>query len=145
MKEEKYGITQDFLRERYDYDPEGYLIARYNLAPNCLKGTRAGRNIHKSGYHRTFIKGQEYPVHRLVYIWHYGYPQHEIDHIDNDKLNNRIENLRDVTHGDNMRNTVVHRRNGGQRYYRDENGKQKRTQLGKWERRRYDKERQRRP
>ena len=56
-------------------------------------------SINKDGYNRVVIEGKEYRVHRIIWEMFNG-PITEnlvIDHIDGDKLNNRIENLREVT------------------------------------------------
>lgn len=44
--------------------------------------------------------------HRILWVFHYGPipPGMQIDHIDHDRSNNRIENLRLVTHSENQRN-----------------------------------------
>lgn len=58
-----------------------------------------------NGYGRVSIEGKHYYLHRLVWCYHYGaFPSEQIDHIDGNKLNNRIENLREVTHADNQKN-----------------------------------------
>jgi len=50
-----------------------------------------------------------YEVHRLVWLWHTGsWACNKLDHIDRDKRNNKIENLRDVTHALNLRNQAKH-------------------------------------
>lgn len=46
-------------------------------------------------YKKMKIKGKDYRVHRIIYAMHHGYFPKDIDHIDTNKLNNRIENLRD--------------------------------------------------
>lgn len=52
------------------------------------------------------INRRRYFAHRLVWAYFNGaWPEHEIDHIDGDKLNNRIENLRDVPRRTNKQNT----------------------------------------
>lgn len=48
--------------------------------------------------------------HRLVWFLVHGHWPKEIDHLDGDGTNNRIENLRDVSHGENMRNPVTLKR-----------------------------------
>jgi hypothetical protein len=57
-------------------------------------------------------KEKRYGAHRLVWAWHYGvWPKEHIDHIDHDKKNNRIENLRDVTRVENLRNASLRSNN----------------------------------
>lgn len=53
------------------------------------------------------IKGKKYLVHRIVWALHYDSIPDVIDHIDRDKLNNRIENLRDSDKSSNGFNTGV--------------------------------------
>ena len=72
-----------------------------------LKGT-----IHKStGYRHLGINKKKYLYHRVVYFLHNDdWDIHDssmdnmIDHIDQDRLNNNIENLRVVTHSQNQWN-----------------------------------------
>lgn len=50
-------------------------------------------------------------AHRAVFALAHGrWPEHEIDHIDRDRANNRPANLRDVPHAVNMRNLRCHAR-----------------------------------
>lgn len=66
-------------------------------------GSKAG-HIDNTGYLRIRI-GKLYQAHRLAWLYCYGYwPKKYIDHIDGNKLNNKIENLRDVSHTTNVRN-----------------------------------------
>ena len=46
-----------------------------------------------------------YSNHRVVWFLNYGSVPKMLDHIDGDKLNNRVENLRPTTNGLNKRNT----------------------------------------
>lgn len=58
------------------------------------------------------IDGVEYKAHRLAWLMYYGSePEGEIDHINRDPSDNRIENLRCVTHAENMYNRGVHKNN----------------------------------
>ncbi len=57
------------------------------------------------GYRIIYIKGRPYRAHRLVFLYHYGYLPKYIDHIDRNPGNNRIENLREVNHRQNMCNS----------------------------------------
>jgi len=85
------------------------LDARYKF-PKIKKvkntaNTKAGYCIVKAG-------GKRYYYHRLVWQLYYNkmIPEnYEIDHIDGNKLNNKIENLRIVSSRENKQNQVVHR------------------------------------
>ena len=62
----------------------------------------------RSGYTRIMIAGKMYLAHRIIWLIHNGsWPCQSIDHIDGDTRNNRIENLRDVSHSSNMRTAVA--------------------------------------
>ena len=75
-------------------------------------------SVGKSGRRIIKIDGVKYYASRLAWKVVYGVdPQHEIDHIDNDRDHNAINNLRDVTHDVNQLNRVDTKRNGGEFYY----------------------------
>jgi hypothetical protein len=60
------------------------------------------------GYLQVRMLGKLYFVHRLVWAWHHGeWPPagYDIDHIDKNTLNNKIENLRIATRSQNNVNT----------------------------------------
>ena len=46
------------------------------------------------GYHRVCINGKSYKLHRIIFLYHHGYIPEIVDHIDCNKDNNYIENLR---------------------------------------------------
>lgn len=62
-----------------------------------------GRNSSNGGgYGRVWYDGYKYLIHRIIWLLNYGvWPTHQIDHIDGNKKNNRLENLRDVTELEN--------------------------------------------
>ena len=68
------------------------------------KADHAAGWIEKNGYSATNIKGVRYRVHRLIYQFHYGSCPDFIDHIDGNKQNNNIENLRPATFSQNNQN-----------------------------------------
>jgi len=77
------------------------------------QGHRAGKEIgcvsHR-GYRHVIYKGKTMFVHRLIFLFHHGYLPPVLDHIDGDQLNNKIENLREVTRSQNNMNSKVSRR-----------------------------------
>lgn len=57
------------------------------------------------------IKESSYYSHRLIYLYHHGELPPEIDHIDGNRGNNKIENLRKCSRSENMFNTKKYRTN----------------------------------
>jgi hypothetical protein len=70
-----------------------------------FENQEAGFAITKAGYYRTTILGVSHYAHRLAWALHYGeWPDADIDHINGDPKDNRISNLRSVSHLENCRN-----------------------------------------
>lgn len=105
-------ITQELLKEYLHYDPETGIftwIKKTGPRMNIKVGSEAGR-IMVSGYVSIGLFGKGYRAHRLAWLYVYGtFPINTIDHINGIKTDNRIANLRDVTHFQNVRNQVLHR------------------------------------
>lgn len=100
-------LTQARLKEVLQYDPEtGYLLWRISKQ-KVVKGKRAG-SVRKDGYINIRIEGGQYLAHKLVWLYFKGYLPKMIDHIDRDRANNRIDNLREATVSDNMHNSGAH-------------------------------------
>lgn len=61
----------------------------------------------ENGYLKSSILGRQVLAHRAVWAFVNGeWPKHQIDHMDGDRTNNRIENLRDVPEYINHRNNA---------------------------------------
>ncbi len=75
--------------------------ARWNARHN---GTRAFASPSSHGYSRNPIMGMTHSAHRCAWAIHYGKWPEIIDHINGDRFDNRIENLREVTTTENNRN-----------------------------------------
>ncbi len=104
-------LTQERVKELFDYRADGELIRKVQTSSRSLVGDVAGC-LHKIGYKQTHVDGKLRLNHRLVWLWHHGYfPEHGLDHINRVKYDNRIENLREVSHTCNMRNTKVSKNN----------------------------------
>lgn len=90
------------LRRRFHYNP---LTGR--IIDKATKEEATGAKD-QSGYKRvTLGRGLSQPVQRVAWAIHYGkWPSEDliVDHIDRDRKNNRLENLRLATRAENMRN-----------------------------------------
>lgn len=101
-------LTQERVRELFDYQ-DGQLIRKTNRASNgngkrWIVGTILGSKLNH-GYYAASVDYKSYKLHRLIWLWHKGeLPKLDIDHIDGNPSNNRIENLREVTPSQNMQN-----------------------------------------
>jgi hypothetical protein len=76
-------------------------------------GTEALSYVDSHGYKMGAVLSMRHAkAHRVIFAIHFGeWPSGHIDHIDGDRANNRIENLRSVSHAENQRNMGWNRRN----------------------------------
>ena len=97
-------LSKNLLRELFILNNKNELV--WQVSKRGLRaGTVAGCVDTSSGYRVIRINGVMYRAHRLIWLWHYGkFPANQIDHIDGNKLNNDIKNLRDVTNQENHKN-----------------------------------------
>ena len=99
-------ITQDILKHHVTYDPDtGKFYSNGIRFSSRKKGEEVG-TIHKTkGYMYLVIKNKTYRAQRLAFLYMTGnWPVHQIDHINQDKTDNRWCNLRDVTPAINCQN-----------------------------------------
>lgn len=89
---------------------EGVLLWRVP-GPKRNIGRPAG-HTDRTGYTRIMIAGKMYLAHRIVWLIHYkAWPEKTLDHINGDPRDNRIENLRDISHSSNMRAGIAKKDN----------------------------------
>ena len=104
------GITQKRLKELFHYDSEtGDLYRKYAL-PGAPAG-KISRN-HADGYMTTKIFGKSMLAHRVIWIMANGeIPDGMfVDHINHDRADNRIQNLRLVSAQENAMNMSARNR-----------------------------------
>jgi len=99
-------LTQDRLKELLTYNPDnGHFVWRESRG-NISAGYRAG-SIER-GYEIIGIDRKPYRAHRLAWLYVYGeFPIQEIDHINHDRADNRIDNLRCVDRAENAKNKRI--------------------------------------
>lgn len=101
-------MTLDELKSRLDYDPDTGIFTSRGAYRH---GKRVGY-LDDNGYVRIKVSPNGYErAHRLAWLFVHGHlPVGEIDHIDGDRANNRIINLRDVTKMENQHNRCAPKR-----------------------------------
>ena len=97
-------MTQELVKELFEYREDGHLYWKVKKSRKTNVGQIAG-GFSTDGYRYIRVDGKLYAEHRLIWLYHNcSFPKNEIDHINLIKHDNRIENLRDATHTDNMKN-----------------------------------------
>ena len=104
-------VTQERLKTLLDYDPEtGLFRWKSKAVRNGAHGGRAG-NTRPKGYVCIRIDGRLYMAHRLAWLYVHGMmPTQQIDHINQIKSDNRIDNLREASPSQNGQNRSKPRR-----------------------------------
>jgi hypothetical protein len=88
-------LNHEQVKELFDYQ-NGNLVWKKQLSPRGKVGSIAGYK-QKSGYILVGVLGCQLLAHRLVWLFFNKECPVSIDHIDGDKSNNKIENLRPCT------------------------------------------------
>jgi hypothetical protein len=87
----------EYLVDLVRYNPEtGNFFSLYSWEDK--------REFLKGGYLCVQVGQRRYRSHRLAWFLTYGYWPKLIDHIDRNKINNRLSNLREATLAENSRN-----------------------------------------
>lgn len=108
----KNNLTQAYLREILDYNSETGIFTWRVKIGNIKIGQLAGFTHNKIPYHQIKVRQKLYLAHRLAWLWVYGeFPNGYLDHIDMNRSNNRIDNLRIATNSQNQGNIKLWKTN----------------------------------
>lgn len=105
-------ITAAKLKKVLHYDPSTGHFTWRTPRPKVRVGARAG-GLHHRGYRYIEIDGRAYAEHRLAWLYVTGrWPKDQLDHINRQREDNRIENLREATNSQNRANSKHANRTG---------------------------------
>ena len=102
-------LTKEYLTQLFDYR-DGNLYWKLKKSDKIKIGQKAGSKS-TNNYYNIRIDGASYKLHRIIYIMHFGFVPEQLDHIDGDPTNNRIENLRPCNYSENGKNRTKQKNN----------------------------------
>ena len=97
--------VQKNLKEIFYYKDGNLFYLSQPRGRRTLLKEPAG-TIGSDGYRVIRFDNKNWKAHKLIWAYHYNTVPNILDHIDRDKLNNHIENLREVTKAQNLRNSI---------------------------------------
>ena len=110
------------IQKQLEYCPQTgdltWLVTRHRITSGDVAGY-----VNSIGYRVVRLFGSPYLAHRLAWYLHYGEQPGEIDHINRDRSDNRIENLRVVSRSENNFNQGNRNKYGVKGLYKTARGK----------------------
>ncbi len=105
-------LTQQSLRELLDYDPKTGVFRWRNDSPKRMGPKRYAGQVATSfngcNYAQLYIDGEKFIASRLAWLYMTGqWPEHQIDHINQNRMDDRWENLRAADRAQNCANRTL--------------------------------------
>ena len=102
-------LDSKLLHELFEYR-DGSLFRKKTISSRAKISQEVGC-LNDRGYKIVSVNGKLQKVHRLIFLMHHDWLPKEIDHIDNNKINNKIENLRAANRLENLSNLTISAKN----------------------------------
>ena len=101
-------ITQSELKELIHYNPDTGVFTRISSPRKHNIGIIKTCASSGTGYFLIGLFGKLYYAHRLAWLYVHGvWPKEQIDHINRDKIDNRLVNLREASSAQNRNNIGI--------------------------------------
>ena len=101
-------VTQESLKDIFSYNPDDGLFTRAKKTSASVFIGDIASCVNCNGYMVIRIEGVNYQAHRLAWLYMYGeWPDGQIDHINHDRTDNRLINLRTVSQQENTKNRSI--------------------------------------
>jgi hypothetical protein len=105
------SLSHDRLLELLYYSPDTGIFT-WKISCGRVRNEQESGWVNCSGYKKISVDGKTYTAHRLAWFYIYKkWPNGDIDHIDNNRLNNKISNLREATRSQNLQNKKMQSNN----------------------------------
>lgn len=109
------SVSHERLLELLSYNPETGLFTWRESRTNGIRENSLAGSKHNSGYITISVDGVPYQAHRLAWFYIYAeWPIGELDHINRERADNRVSNLRNISKAGNQYNIGLpkHNRSG---------------------------------
>jgi len=92
----KNKLPLDYLKTVLNYDPVAGAIAWKTRPSKKIRQGDVAGYVNYQKYCAVKINGKTYPTHRIIWAFEHGiWPKASLQHIDGNKLNNHISNLKE--------------------------------------------------